>query len=257
MSKFDFIIDDMIYSHSSVSSYENCNYSFYLSYIEAAKRGLNFFSDFGNLSHRCLQEFFEGKIDYFELSKFYKDNYNDYVVSPPPGFMKNAREEYYQKGLNYFDSFYFDKSLYDILLIEEPIYIKLGNIQFVAKPDLVLKEKSTGISKLVDFKSANPYKNGKLDKSKMEGYLKQFNLYVWSLYNGKGIEISEIETWFIIADLIVKTPVEVGKAQDNLNWFIDTIEKIKKEETFLPNTKNNFFCSQLCSCNASCLFWNK
>jgi hypothetical protein len=88
----------------------------------------------------------------------------------------------------------------------------------------------------------------------MDGYLKQFNLYVWSLYNKKGIEISEIETWFITADLIVKTLVEVDKVQDNLIWFIDTIEKIKNEETFLPNNKNVFFCQNLCGVSSSCAF---
>jgi hypothetical protein len=254
MSKFDFIVDSIKFSYSSVSSYETCPYGFKLSYIQALERKGNFFSDFGTLCHKVLEEFFLGHLDYFELSKFYKDNYNDYVVSSPPGFMKNAREDYYEKGLAYFDNFYFDKELYDILLIEDPIDIKLGNVSFVAKPDLVLHEKSTGINRLIDFKTANPMKSGKFDKAKMEGYLKQFNLYVWSLFAGKGIEIQEIETWFIIANMVVKTPVNLGYVQDNLNWFTDTIEKIKKEEDFLPNNKNTFFCQQLCSVSDSCIF---
>ena len=257
MSKFDFIIDNLIHSYSSVSSFDNCKYGYKLTYIETLERGSNFFSEFGSTCHSVIQKYFNDKLDYFELSKQFKIEYEKDVVSRPPAFMQNARENYLNKGLLYFDSFNFDKSLYNILLIEEPITIKLENFSMVAKPDLVIQNKETKKNILVDFKTANAYsKTGKLNKKKFKEYMRQFNLYVWALWAGKQIEISEIEVWFITCGKIEKILVDVNEVQENFDWFCDMIEKIKSEETWEANTSDEFFCTQLCSVYSKCWYWN-
>ena len=257
MSKFDFIIDNLVHSYSSISTYDTCNYAYKLSYIDAVEKRSNFFGEFGSACHSVLQNFFQDKIDYFELSREFKSEYEKTVISNPPPYMINAREDYLNKGLLYFDSFNFDKSAYDISIIEEPITIKLKDFSMVAKPDLVFKNKKTEKYSLVDFKTANAYnKNGKLNKKKFESYMKQFNLYVWALYAGKSIEINEIEVWFITCGKIEKVAVNIDEVQENFNWFCDIIEKIKNEDRWEANTKDEFFCTQLCSVYSNCKYWN-
>lgn len=256
MSGYDFITENIRYSFSSVTTFETCKYAFYLTYIEIKDRSDNAYAQFGSLIHLCLQKFFEGELESFELSNFYKNNYSKYVVNSFPIFHKNAAETYYNNGLAFFDNFSFDKEKYDIKIIEDSIESKYNEIDLIVKPDLVLFDKERKKTILTDFKTANGYKNGKLDMSKMKGYLKQMYLYATFLWIQKNIIIDEIQIWFVINNKIEAIPLDIYKAQDNLEWFINTIKEIKKEEKFEANTNNQFFCNNLCNVGSICKYRN-
>lgn len=253
MSDYDFILDSLNFSYSGVSTYETCPYSFYLTYIEAAERGNNFFGEFGTFCHDLLEKYFKGELESFEFGKYYEENYFKTVVSPPPPFIKDAVQNYYDKGFEFFSNFDFDKSDYEILLAEEYVKTEFENINITVKPDLILKDKDGKVI-LVDFKTANAYKNGKLDKSKMKGYLRQFYLYTYFLNKVKNIKIDEIHVWFIT---VGKT--EIIKCDDDemnsiVKWFVDSVRSIYKDGEFKANTSNPFFCNFLCSVSNSCQY---
>jgi hypothetical protein len=255
MSSFDFITENIKYSYSSVSTFETCNHAFYLTYIMCEDRSFNSaYGQFGSFVHLCLEKYFKNELKISELSNFYRKHYCEYVTMPFPAFHKNANETYFNNGLNFFDNFEFDKSEYEILIIEDSISAEYNGIKLVVKPDLVLKELSTGKIYLIDFKTANGYKNDKLDKQKMIGYLRQFYLYCYFIWLQKNISVDEIHIWFVINDKIEKIIFDPVKAQENLEWFIDVIENIKNEEEFKANNKNKFFCDNLCSVSANCNF---
>jgi hypothetical protein len=254
MSEFDFILDSLKFSFSSTKTYETCHYAFKLTYIEALERGNNFYGQYGSFVHLILEKYFKDELDFFELEDFYKDHYYEHVQSQPPAFQPNIAEDYYNKGLEYFSNFSFDKSKYNILLVEDALYPSIGDLKFIAKPDLILQEKETGKNILVDFKTANAYKNGKLDKKKMAEYMKQFLIYAWSIWSEMHVEINEINVWFINCGKIEIIPVDVVEEQMAIKWFTDTIEKIKQDDSFPPNVSSSFFCSQLCSVSEQCQY---
>lgn len=254
MSQHDFILDNLKYSFSSVNSFENCQYGFYLTYIDANERTNNFFGEFGTLCHSVLEEYFFNRLEQEELEKYFTEQYCIQVVSAPPAFLPNAKEDYFQKGLNYFRNFEFDKSIYNVIIVEEAIDIIMPDFKFVVKPDLILQEKKSGKYILVDFKTANILKNGKPDKVKIKNYLNQFNLYAWGLWNGRQIEISEIQIWFIINNIIETILINNDDIMNTLDWFRNNIQNIKNEEDFVANNKNSFFCNQLCSVSQFCKF---
>jgi len=250
MSSYDFILDNMRYSFSSVTNFEGCKQNFYLTYIESEERRQNCWGQFGSYCHLILEKYFSGELEHSELKDFYISKYTENVYLPFPRFIKNAAENYYNNGLNFFENFTFDKTLWEILLIEADIKTEHNGIKLTVKPDLVLREKSTGKNILIDFKTANGYKaNGKLDSTKMLNYLRQFYLYCYFVWQTQGIAIDEIHVWFIVNG---KTHIEIFdpvKAQEAVEWFLGVIEEINQEEEFVGNTSNGnkFYCENLCS----------
>ena len=256
MSSFDFILNGFKYSHSSVTTYETCNYAFYLTYIQAEERKKNFYSQYGIFSHRILEKFFKNELAVYDLAPYYRENYDKYITLEPPSYKKNnASQEYYDKGLYYFENFSFDKSLYEIILIEENINFSLQNIKVVVKPDLVLFEKEASKYILTDFKTANAYKNGKLDKVKMKGYMKQFNLYAYGIWIAKELPIDEIDVWFITCGKTERVKMDAMYVQEVMDWFYNLTEKINQDEEWKPYIGNQWYCNFLCSVKNSCPFW--
>lgn len=247
MPEYDFILDNMRYSYSSVNSFLTCPYCFYLTYIENEERIGNSFADFGLLIHKTIEEFFRGNLKEDQMLNYYKDHWMEYVKTPfpvsPPGMMQG----YYNSGVDFFTKFHFDKDAYEVLFIEDEIRSVYHGIQLVVKPDLILKNKETGDHILVDYKTAK-IKSTKKDKEKqLEDYLKQMNLYCMFLWLERNIEVKEIQIWFIrdaVRKIIKADPMKMA---ENLFWFEDTVGKIKQEVEWKPKEKRDYFCDQICS----------
>jgi len=255
MSEYDFILDNMRYSYSSVSGYDSCAYGFYLSYIESKSRIGNFFGEFGSFCHDILEKYFKDELDIFELVQYYEENYIEKVAIPPPPYPMGMADKYYNDGLEFFQNFEFDKNNYEIVSIEDKIEYKYRDIFLVIIPDLVLRKKLDSKYILVDYKTSK-LKDGKskFDKEKIEGYKKQLLLYAYFIWQSKNIEIDEIKIWFLrnkIEHTIIVNPFEV---QEVVEWFENTIGDIKKETMWFANTdkKNKYFCSEICSMREIC-----
>jgi hypothetical protein len=259
MSTYDFITDNIRFSYSSTSTFNNCAYSFKLTYIDnMCPRQNNFFGEYGNLIHSCFENYFNEKIESYETSQYYRDNYNLVVKTPPPSIPSNLEEKYKQSGQDFFDSFSFDKENYEVMLVEDKIDFDLDGVLIVAKPDLVLMNKKTGDFILYDYKTATPYwedkKTGKekSDAKKLAGYYQQMFIYTYALRNYRITPIDEIVLWFIRLNKKVSIPWSLEKEEKAIASLIETIEKIKKEELFIYNNSNLYFCDNLCGVRAFC-----
>jgi hypothetical protein len=206
-----------------------------------------------------MEEYFNNKLEEYELSGYYKNNFDIVVKTPPPAFQADLLEKYRTQGQFFFDSFSFNKEDYDVLLVEEAINFDLNFSPMVAKPDLVLREKSTGKIILYDYKTALPFwtKNGKevSDKKKIDSYYNQMYLYTYALREQKNIAADEICLWFIRG---AKKVIRVWN-KDEETAAVDRIDKligqIMAEEEFPYNNSSEFFCQNLCGCRKSCEYW--
>lgn len=252
---FSFILDNMKFSYSSASSYMTCPYGFRLTYIDAEERINNAFSDFGNLVHHTLELYFKGELETWDLSKYYQEHYSEYLQNPFPPYPDGMADNYYSAGLQYFENFDFDKSLYEVISIEDAIHTKYQDINLIIKPDLILKEKSTGEYHLIDYKTAK-LKSGKNKIKQIEEYKKQFYLYCVFLWLERDIKIDKIKIWFIRDGAEEVIDVDPTVAQSTLEWFVDTVNKIKAEEDWNHNNtkENNYFCQNICSVRMKCNF---
>jgi len=229
----------------------------FLNYIEAKENKQNAFSQFGNHIHTCLEKYFKGELEIWDLVKYYQDHYNENVTALFPPYPAGMAENYYNEGLSFLEEFDFDKSLYEIINIEGYIDDEFEGIKIVVKPDLVLKSKETGKYILLDYKTKK-LKGNKNDDKTIEEYKRQFVLYASILWSKLSIEISEIQIWFIRNKQVVIVPFTPEEAFDNLQWFKGVVDKIKQEEKWEPNLskESKYFCDQICSMHEACKYRN-
>ncbi len=69
------ILKNMTFSYSSMNAFKTCPLSFKFSYLDKVKnREGNIFSEFGNLSHFVMEEYFKRNSEVHELDKLFNDN---------------------------------------------------------------------------------------------------------------------------------------------------------------------------------------
>ena len=246
-SDYDFILDNLFFSYSSVTTFEQCEYSFKLMYIDAVDREGNFWSQFGLLWHSVLQGYFEGKIEKEELLDYYNKNYDNVITFDVPRMIKD-KDSYRQSGIDYFSNFNFDLDLYDVLVVEGYYKGRFENFNMTIKPDVVLREKSTGKVILVDFKTA-----AKIDKRKISGYMKQFYLYVYFLERFANIKCDYIDVWLVFNGDVKRFAVDEKEMEKTISWLREVLNNIYKEDNWKPKI-NPFWCLNICSCSKDCKF---
>lgn len=260
MSDYDFIIDNIRFSYSALSTYSTCPYSYKLSYIDSLPRENNFYSEYGTLVHECLEKYFKGELDIFELSLYYNKRYNEVIISPPPPYPPDISSKYRQEGEIFFNNFNFDIENYEIIFVEDKIDLDIDGIDFVARPDLVLKHTKTKKNILYDYKTSMPFRTDKktgreiVDRQKMISYHKQMRIYSYALRHEKNIPIDDIMLWFIRGDRkeLVKTNKTLEK--ETIKWLKENVKAIKEENIFAYNNSNTYFCNILCNVRNYCKY---
>jgi CRISPR/Cas system-associated exonuclease Cas4 (RecB family) len=230
-----------------------------LTYLDCNERLANGFSQFGNLVHTALELFFKGELEVWDLVDYYTENFDRQITESFPPYPVGMRDSYYQDGLTFFENFKFDKSKYEILGIEDNLHPIYRGQKFIAKPDIVLKNKSNKNNILLDYKTSKLGVNKKYNEKKIEGYRKQLELYAYFLWTEKNIEIDKIFLWFIRNNEFVELDVDRMKIMDTLDWATKTIEDIKVEENWEPNNskENKYFCENLCGMRILCKYKNE
>jgi len=260
MSSYDFILDNIRFSYSAISTYNTCPYAYKLNYIDSMPRINNFFAEYGLLVHECFEKFFGGEMEPYELSGYYEEEFNKRVVTAPPIFLSNLDYKYRVQGKAFFDSFSFDKSAYDILILEDKIDFKVKGIKLVAKPDLVLKEIETGKIIQYDYKTSTPFRIDKYtgkeiaDNSKLKGYYKQMFIYAYALRHKMKMPLEKTILLFTRLKKEVELPCSIEKEDEAIAWMIEGVKKIRADEEFLFDNSSSFFCNNLCGVRESCEF---
>jgi len=243
-------VDEIRFSYSGISTFETCKHAWYLTYIKEEERLPNTWAEYGLLVHETLEKYFNGELEASQLAKYYIDNWDKFVVTPPPQYIMKI-SEYKEQGLKFFEGFVFDKNNYNVILIEGKVDIEYQGIKIVVKPDLILQDKETGKYYLLDYKSSLVWKKGKFDEEKWSGYKKQMSLY--SAFCG--YDIHEVWVWFLRDE-----EREFEKFKPNKKdftsikkWISNNVSKISDETKFEP-TINPFFCKNLCSVKNKCKY---
>ena len=248
----------MTYSYSRLNTYEICPLCFKFTYIDKKERLQNAFGQYGILIHDCIERFFKKEVAKEDLAQYYQENFDFYVISDFPPYPEGMREKYLEDGKKFFENMKFDLDKFDILFIEQYYTYQFQNINFVVKPDIILKENKTGKIILLDLKTSKLYYNSK-DKEKIDGYLKQMYMYAYILWLAKNIEINEIWLWFIRNNKIKKYKFDSGRTIDVITWIIQTYNKIQSDILWKPNLsdENQYFCNWICSNRKICPYQTK
>ena len=242
MSKYEFAIDEMIWSFSRLNTFYQCRQQFKLQYIDCLKGESNFFAEYGSFLHDILRRYAKGELEVYELSSVYKKEYFDTINHPaPPNKFVDLNKTYYNAGLDYLNNFDGFEG-YEILDVEKEFIFDLEGLKIKGFIDLLAKDKNNNIT-IIDHKSSDP-KSAKSQKAKE--YYSQMYLYSIPVKEEYGVYPKQLhinafrkQDWFTI-DFDEK---EIDKIK---KWVLDTVKLIRKEEDWKPKS-DPFFCNFLCN----------
>lgn len=266
-AKIKEMLDNRVWSFSSVNCYNNCPKCFYLSYLQdpPLEKVENAFAQWGTLGHSLFERYVDGTLELFELGDKYEEEYEEAVTLPfPPNKYVDLNESYYKNGRNYFENWNGFPDDWELVESEKEIHLNINGNAFIGFIDLIVRDKKTGDYIIVDHKSKSKFKNEK----EQEEYARQ--LYLYSLHIKE--EFGKYPTYLIFnmfrADQVVKIKFNEEDLHKAVSWFKETVEKTKKDITFKDKIaidyrqksktlrefkKDDFFCNFLCGTRNSCL----
>lgn len=246
-----FVLDGIRWSYSSVNSYQQCPRQFKLSYIDALPRVDNAFSDWGSFMHYLLEQYFKGKLEFFELSQIYVNEYSKHIKCTfPPNKYVNLNESYYNKGKEYLDNFDGDFDDCEVLAVEQKVKLDIGGRPFVGVIDLVARGPD-GKYRVIDHKSKKSFAS----KREEAEYLRQLYLYsIWIKQNYGEYPSQLIFNMFRGGKKVIHDFVE-DELSAAIEWFTSTIDSIYSDTEFKASP-NEFFCNFLCGVRHYCPYSN-
>ena len=261
MSKYDFILDEMTFSFSSLSSYEKCPYGFLLNYILKKPNTSSGFAEFGTLCHDILEKYANGNLTEWELFNEYDTRFcKEVKTSFPYNKYSDIKNNYYNGGREYFETFEKLCDYKEIIGVEKQVNFKLDGHNMIGYIDLLVRNKD-GKIEIIDHKSRElkqPQKKRWEDKTiryekvELYHYLRQLYLYSIPIIEEYGeypeylnFNCFRVGKWF-------KVPFEVDDYEETKKWAVDLINKIYQDEDLLERKENMYWCSNICGSRCSC-----
>lgn len=259
MSDYKDEIDDMCWSYSRITSFENCKYEFFLNYIVNDKEQYlsenNFYAEAGIFVHEILAKVFSGEFTLEEAEQYFRDNFKENIKHK---VKKSTMDNTFELCSSYFSEV--DLSWlkdYEILGVEMEVKFKISGYDFVGFIDLLLRDKRDGRIVVVDNKSSDyPFKkNGEVkanSKHSFENYKRQMYLYSYAVK----MQYGEFPKWimwnhFKNGGRLATIPFSENEFNQTVDWFVNTIHKIESEEEYKPS-QDYFYCTNLCNFRNSC-----
>lgn len=272
MNNYDFILDEMTWSYSRLSEFINCPKAFYLNYIQKKEGIDNAFGQYGSFIHKLHEDYLNGDLFLFELSDHYKDNFTSKVTAyfPPMKNRQSMAEIYYNKGLEYFDTFQgFNHR--EILDIEQKFNFKINKYNFVGIIDLITKNKNNEYE-IIDHKTTGKKHTTRLsNKLKQNGYISLINetkkyvpfelfvqqyIYCIPFKNKYGFYPNYLSLNMCNINDLYTIEFNKDDFDKSIQWCINTIENIYKETVFNENN-NQFYCDFICGQGLNCKYSSK
>lgn len=248
------ILDEMVWSFSRLNSFHTCKRMFYKRYVLEDESENNFFAQYGSFVHHILEMYSKKEIELFDIIPYYKENFDSFISEEaPPNNYVDLREQYFNKGLRYFESFDgFDDTA---IGVEQEINLDIElsdmTIKFIGYIDRLSKDEN-GNLKVLDHKSKSAFKNDK----ELKEYLRQ--LYLYSIFVKQQYDKypTKLEFNMFKENDVVTCDFNKDELEESIQWVEDTIHAIYDEEDFLPkseNPYNDFFCRYICGYKGLCM----
>lgn len=254
----DFIISTMRWSFSRLNSFDQCPYGWYRHYVECEPDTGGFFSAYGGYCHEILEKYAKGELSIFDISQYYQENFNEGIpFDAPPNKYTDIRQDYFDKGLDYFDNIDLPIDEYEIVGVEKQVEFNVGEYPFIGFIDLLLRDPADGKLISIDHKSSSIkiLKSGKVSKSDQQHFLefkRQQYLYSIALINEFGENCVKELRWNMFKDRNwINIPFDKTEFDEAQSWALDTIHRIEVENEWRPNP-NPFFCRYICGQSNCC-----
>lgn len=255
--KYDWLIDDMVFSYSRLTSYEQCNYGWLLDYVLHEPKEESFFSEYGSFMHAIIAKILTGEIDKNDAPFYYMRHFVEEVPSPATSDALKAK--YYTSGLEYLRHFDFPHK--NIVAVEESVRFEINGIPFVGYVDVISEEDGQLIitdhksHDLSPFSKKYPTKKTKSDLD-LESYLRQLILYAYGVKQKYGRYPAALEFNCFKAGNYISIPFKEEWVEPTLKWASELRDQIRNESEWRPSI-DFFYCKNLCDMREVCEYCNE
>lgn len=245
----------MTWSYSRVSSFADCRYKWFLTYLyrdengNHLKRKSGFFAEFGSYMHLILQLCFTGVLDKKDLSTFYLTHFKDNVRSKAPN--QKIYRNYFEQGFRYLELFSFPKRT--ILGVEEKSDFVFAGKPFTGFIDVVSDD---GRLIITDHKSRTLKARSKRSvptktDEELDKFLRQLYVYSAAVKDKYGKFPDLLEFNCFRSQQVIQEPFDLQKYYEVEKWAADEIEAITVNEDW-SGEPEYWRCNFLCDVCKEC-----
>ena len=242
----------MVWSYSRITTYEDCQYRFYLKYIKKIKGVRHFFSDYGSYMHLIIQKFLTGELKKSELVSYYLMNFRKNVVGKAPN--QSIFQNYFHQGLEYLKNIEMPDG--ELIGVEKEVSFNMNGKNFIGYIDRVSRNHGIDIidNKSRTLKPRTKRKQPTKTDKELDKYLRQ--LYIYSIPIKD--EFNEYPQHLCFNCFRTQTnivePFKEEIYENTKKWALDTINSISKEDHWKPNIEW-FRCKYLCDVCNECEYY--
>ncbi|MDD5021849.1 MAG: PD-(D/E)XK nuclease family protein [Endomicrobiaceae bacterium] len=249
--KYDFIINDMVWSFSRITTFEDCPYQWFLIYIYGSEKRSGFFAEYGTFMHDILGKYLSGDLSKNRIIPYYTGNFLANVSTRPP--RSATFRNYFQDGLNYLSNINFPHS--NIIAVEDEIDFVFAGHKFVGFIDCLSNDDGLTITdhKSRALKQRSKRKTPTRNDEELDLYYRQ--LYVYAA--GVKAKYGEYPKWLEFncfrTNTLIREPFDESKLRETEQWASELISKITACDKWNPYP-DYWHCKELCDVSQECEF---
>ncbi len=170
------LIEDMTWSYSRISCFDDCPYRWYMKYISGIREEPMFYASYGKFMHKIIEMYYRGEVTKEEMKTRFLLDFSSEVLGDRPS--ESTVSNYIRKGVDYLDNF--RRFPYDMVAVEDAIHFDLEGIPFLAVIDYVGKDGGEYViidNKSRDLKPRSGRKKPTKNDQEIDEMLKQLYIY--------------------------------------------------------------------------------
>lgn len=246
------LIEDMTWSYSRLTSFENCPYAWYMRYILEEKEEPTFYASYGSFIHRLLARYYSGELKKEEMPTAFLLGFSSEVQGERPP--QSTVVKYIGAGRDYMEKF--EPFRFETRGVEEEIHFDVNGADFVAFVDYIGER--DGKLAIIDHKSRDlkprsTRKTPTVKDQELDAMLRQLYLYAHAVKQKYGEFPSLLCFNCFKNGQLIEEPFRQDAYEETLDWVGKTIETIASEEDFHPYI-DYFQCRYLCGFRHECCY---
>lgn len=255
--RYTFLIENMSFSYSRLTAFEQCRYGWLLRYILHEPQRDSFFAEYGSFVHKIIEKYLRGELAKDDLALYFMRHFAEAV--PTAAMSADLKARYYTRGVEYFRHFSFPHD--DIVAVEERVEFDLDGAPFAGYIDVISRDGDDLIitdhksHDLKPFSKRYPEQKTKTDLE-LESYLRQLILYAVGVKKAYGRYPKTLEFNCFKSGTVISIPFNEEWVKPTLKWASDLRRDIIQESEWTPNV-DYFFCKNLCDYRDSCEYCNQ
>lgn len=246
------LIEGMKWSYSRLTSFEDCPYRWFLKYICKETEKPQFYSSYGTLMHKLIEQYYRGKLSKDEMLTQFLLNFSKEVQGERPS--DTIVQKYITSGVDYLRNF---KAFpFEMVDVEKRIDFDVHGIPFVGVIDYIGTK--NGELYIVDNKSRDLKPRGKRKKptvkdGELDEMLRQLYLYSAAVKQVYGMFPKALCFNCFKTGVFIEEPFDPEVYEGVIRWTVDLINEIADTEEFYPSIEY-FKCRYICGVREECCY---